>query len=153
MEILPSGVINFFHSQNYLIVSTIGKDGSLHNSCKGLIDIDQNGKVYLLDVYRGKTYQNLQQNPNISITAVDEHKFKGYSLKGKAQIVSEDKLEPRIVKAWEDKITSRITQRVIKNITQSKGHPRHPEARLPKPKYMISVEVKEVIDLTPHHLR
>jgi hypothetical protein len=100
-----------------------------------------------------RTYENIKRNPRISITAVDEHRFKGWYLKGKAKIISGNELSPKILKAWEDKITSRITQRVIKNIHGEKGHPYHPEVLLPRPQYLIAIEVEDIVDLRPHHLR
>lgn len=153
MKSLPEGVIKFFNNQRFSIVSTIDRDGSPHNACKGIVKVAKTGRIYLLDLYAGKTYENLTVNPNISITAVDEHKFIGYSLKGKATIVKRDKIEPKIMKLWEDKITTRITHRVLKNIQGEKGHAKHPEALLPKPEYMILIDVEEIIDLMPHHMR
>lgn len=125
----------------------------MHNACKGIVNIYKDGKVYLLDLYSGRTYENLRRNSNISITAVDEHRFKGYCLKGKAKIIQSDKIKSQIIKAWEEKIASRLTQRLLKNIHEGKGHPRHPEVLLPKPEYMIIMEVKEIIDLAPQHLK
>lgn len=153
MKVLSEEIIRFFHKQPYTIVTTIDKNGCPHNSCKGIVDIEENGKVYLLDLYKERTRENLKGNPHISITAVDEHKFMGYSLKGMAKIVKREKVKEHIIKSWEDKITKRITQRLLKNIRGEKGHPRHPEALLPKPEYLIEVEVKEITDLTPHHIR
>ncbi|MCX5715174.1 MAG: pyridoxamine 5'-phosphate oxidase family protein, partial [Candidatus Omnitrophica bacterium] len=75
-------IIRFFQNQGFVIVSSIDEKGMPHNSCKGIVEIRQNGEVFLLDLYHSKTYANLNKNPNISITAVDEHKFKGYCLKG-----------------------------------------------------------------------
>ena len=98
---------------------------------------------------RKRTYDNLKTNPNISVTVVDEHKFKGYCLKGKARIVGRDELSAEILGAWEARITARITQRMIKNLHEEKGHARHPEARLPKPRYLILAEIEEIVDLTP----
>lgn len=115
--------------------------------------MDRNGQVYLLDLYCGKTFDNLKQNSHISIVYVDEHKFRGYSLKGKARIIQKDKLKPKIIKDWENKIASRITQRVIRNIRGERGHGRHPEALLPNPKYLIVMKVEEIVDLTPHHIK
>jgi hypothetical protein len=89
----------------------------------------------------------------MSITAVDEHRFKGYTLKGTAQIIPGEEFDEKLIKSWEDKITSRLTQRVIKNLGGQKGHPRHPEIFLPKPKYLIAMRTEEVVDLTPHHIR
>lgn len=153
MAKLPEKVIKFFHSQSFTIVSTIDPDGMPHISCKGIVKIDADGTIYLLDLYKGITHANLERNPAISISAVDEHRFKGFSLKGKAKIINEQELKSHIVKAWEDKITARITHRLIKNLKGEPGHERHPEAQLPKPKYLIAMTVTDIVDLTPPPLR
>ena len=153
MKRLSEGIVHFFQDQGFAIVSTADRDGSLHNSCKGIVKMSRSGSIYLLDLYKGRTFENLKHNPHISITAVDEHKFVGYCLKGKAKIIAGNKLQSQITKAWEDKIVGRISNRVIKNIQGQKGHSRHPEALLPKPEYLIVMGVEEVIDLTPHHIR
>ncbi len=152
MKRLTDDIARFFQDQGCVIVSSIDKNGFPHNSCKGIVKIEPSGRVYLLDVYRAKTYENLKRNPHISITAIDEHKFTGYCLKGKVEIVPQEELGLEIVKAWEDRIASRLTQRLLKNIRGEKGHPRHPEALLPKPEYLIVMDTEEIIDLTPQHL-
>jgi general stress protein 26 len=149
MIVLTEEICSFLHRQGFVIVSTIDKNGSIHNSCKGIVRIEKIGRIYLMDLYIHRTFRNLRRNQNISITAVDEHGFAGYCLKGKARILKEKELEPGIIRDWEEKITSRITQRLIKNIKGEKGHPSHPEASLPKPKYVIRIEVQKVIDLIP----
>ena len=146
-------IVGFFHNQRFTIISTIDKRGCPHSSCKGIVDINKNGKVYLLDLYMAGTYENLKRNSSISITAVDEHKFKGYCLKGKAKIVPKDKVSKLILKLWEDRVTSRISHRLLKNIKGEKGHAAHPEALLPGPAYLIVVDVNEVVDLIPSHIR
>ena len=153
MKRLPDEIVHFFREQGFVIVSTVDERGMPHSSCKGIINISPAGKIYLLDVYLEATYNNLKRNSNISITAVDEHKFKGYCLKGKAELIDQDRLSPQIKKAWEARLAGRITQRLIKNIREQKGHSRHPEALLPRPEYMIVVDVGEVVDLTPHNLK
>lgn len=146
-------IIQFLENQGFVIVSTIDDNGKPHCSCKGIVKINPNGQIYLMDLYKARTFINLKRNTKISITAVDEHKFKGYCLKGKAEIVEIDKIKPDIIKAWEDKITSRITQRVLKNISGEKGHSYHPEVQLPIAEYMIVIKVDEIVDLTPHRLK
>lgn len=150
---LSEQIIQFFHRQGCVIVSTIDKNGFAHNACKGIVEINPNGRVYLLDLYRRKTYENLRRNPHISITAFDEHKFVGYCLKGVVKLFSEEELPADILKAWEERVTSRIAQRLLRNIREERGHPRHPETLLPKPEYMIAMEVREAVSLTPSHLK
>ncbi|MFH1655018.1 MAG: pyridoxamine 5'-phosphate oxidase family protein [Candidatus Omnitrophota bacterium] len=153
MKKISKEIIQFFQDQGFVVVSTIDKNGSVHNSCKGIVSIGKSGEVYLLDLYRGKTFENLKRNSHMSITAVDEHSFQGYCLKGKAKKVQVDNFKAGILKAWEDRLTGRITQRVIKNIHGEKGHPRQPEALLPRPEYLIVVEVNSIVDLTPGQLK
>jgi len=153
MKRLDDDLVHFLKHQGFVIISTRDKDGGIHNSCKGIVEIDPKGIIYLLDLYKGITYKNMKRNQNLSITAVDEHKFKGYCLKGKAKIVKTDKLSSRIIDAWEKRLASRITKRILKNLSGEKGHPRHPEARFPKPRYLIVMETEEIVDLTPHHLK
>jgi predicted pyridoxine 5'-phosphate oxidase superfamily flavin-nucleotide-binding protein len=153
MRHLPSEVIDFFKKQTFVIVSTIDDDGSPHNSCKDIIRISRDGRIYLLDLYFRKTHANLQKNPNMCVAQVDEHNFSGYCLKGKGNAVKITRLNPQINKIWQKKITARITNRIIRNIQGQKGHDAHPESQLPRPEHMIIMDVEEIIDLTPGHLR
>ena len=153
MKKLNDEIARFLHKQNFTIISTIDKRGRPHNSCKGIVEVDQKGIIYLLDLYRARTYENLESNHHISLTVVDEHKFKGYSLIGKAKIVKAGRLGSHFRKAWEKKITGRIGHRVLKNIRGEVGHKSHPEASLPKPEYLIAMEVDAIVDLTPKALQ
>lgn len=150
---LSEEIIQFFCNQGCVVVATIDNKGFPHSSCKGMVAIKHSGRVYLLDLYKAKTFENLKTNPQVSVTAIDEHRFTGYCLKGKAKIITEEQIGPELMKDWEDRITSRLTRRLLRNIREEKGHPRHPEVLLPKPKYMIFIEVEEVVDLTPRHLK
>lgn len=153
MKRLSQEIVDFFKKQNFTVVTTIDKDGMPHNSCKGLVKINHNGTLYLLDLYRARTYDNLKRNPHMSITAVDEHGFSGYCLKGKAKIAKTAQLKSGIIKAWEKRINSRITQRIIKNVQGQEGRPGQPEALMPKPEYMIVMKTEKIIDLTPGHIK
>lgn len=153
MKKLNDELVRFLHKQNFTIISTIDNGGRPHNSCKGIVEIDQKGLIYLLDLYRARTYENLSKNRNISLTAVDEHKFKGYSLIGRARIIKPSRLGAKFTKAWEKKIDSRVAHRVLKNIRGDVGHKSHPEIMLPKPEYLIEMEVDSIIDLTPKALK
>jgi predicted pyridoxine 5'-phosphate oxidase superfamily flavin-nucleotide-binding protein len=152
MKRLSDDIIRFFNRQRYVIVTTIGGDGVPHSSCKGIVRIGRDGEIYLLDLYKGRTSQNLERNPRLSITVVDEHHFRGYCLKGMGRKMKLDAVKPHILRTWERRLSSRITHRIIRNIRGEKGHPRHPEALLPRPRYLIAMEVSEVVDLTPAHI-
>ena len=51
MTFLNETIIHFFQDQGCVLLTTIGKDGLPHASCKGIVRIDENGLIYLLDAY------------------------------------------------------------------------------------------------------
>lgn len=136
-----------------MVVSSIDVGGFPHSSCKGIVEITHDGKVFLFDLYQQVTHQNIARNPKISITAFDEHKFKGFCLKGRARMLKDSDVDKRLIGAWEDRIAGRLTQRLLKNVREEKGNTRHPEALMPRPEYLIVMDVEEIVNLTPHHLR
>ena len=153
MTHLTDSIVQFFQEQGFVIVSTLDAQGQIHCSAKGIASIEEDGHVHLIDLYRSHTFHNLQNNPTASITAVDEHRFVGYTLQGKARIVERDKIEDDHLKKWEQKVIARISKRVIKNIQKQKKEGHHPEAHFAEPQYLIVLDVEKVIDLTPAHLR
>lgn len=152
-KIIEKEVSHFLQEQGFVIVTSWDKDGFPHNSCKGIVEISEDGKIYLLDLYQGQTFRNIKHNHRISITAVDEHKFLGYSIKGFAYILEDDSLKGRLAKDWEEKIVKRVSQRILRNLSGQKGHPRHPEMLLPFPKHLIAFTPKKIVNLTPRNLK
>ena len=150
---LSDTIINFLHKQGFVIVSTIDSNGAIHCSAKGIVGIDKEGRVYLIDLYRTHTFSNLQANPTMSITAVDERRFAGYALKGKAQIVERKKIKSHIIKKWEERVVERISKRLIKNVQEERKSSSNPESHLPSPQYLVVFEVEEIVDLTPAHIK
>ena len=153
MKQLPAVVIDFLSAQGFVLVSSIDQNGFPHSSCKAIVKIDPAGEIYLIDVYQGVTSDNIGRNQHVSISAVDEHKFIGYCLKGKARKIQDDSIGQEIIKTWEDNITSRLAKRLLKNLTQGQGQGHHPEASLPRPKHIIALQIEQIVDLAPYHLR
>ena len=153
MRKITEDIIHLFHKQGFVIVSTLDVRGSIHCSAKGIAGIEAEGKVYLIDLYQGKTFSNLKQNPTISITAIDEDEFSGFTLKGKARIVDREGIKDHIIASWEEKVVQRVSRRVIGHIKKEKKSPHHPEAIFLHPQYLIEVDVDSVVDLTPKNLK
>ncbi len=147
---IPQEAIELLNSQGFAVVCTLAAGGEIHCSAKGVALVEPEGKIYLIDLYRAATFENLERNPVITITVIDEHRFAGYALKGKAVLIDERQMNQRIRQEWERRILTRISKRVIQNIRREKGSPRHPESRFPQPRVLIEVTVEAVVDLAPH---
>lgn len=151
---ISSSVKNLLGKQHFVIVASLNKSGTIHTSAKGVVDVDPKGKIFILDVYKAKTYKNVKNNPHVTLTSIDEKNYRGYSIRGRASIIKEDKLPKDKLKIWHDKVSKRIAKRIIRHVRgESSGHEGIPEADFPLPQYIIEVSVEAVIDLAPRPRR
>lgn len=147
--LLNGDVTSLFNKHGFTIIATIDETGTPHTACKGIVKVGPGDMIYLLDLYRARTFNNLKTNKNVSMTIVDDHSFKGYCLKGEAHITEKADLDPAIIKAWEERMSARITKRIVRNVQADKEHKHVHEVHLPKPEYLIAVRVTRVVDLVP----
>ncbi|MFA6378392.1 MAG: pyridoxamine 5'-phosphate oxidase family protein [Candidatus Omnitrophota bacterium] len=147
---IDKDIVSFFEKQDAVIVSTIDSAGRIHCSVKGIISADSNENIFLVDLYLYRTFRNLKKNPTISITAIDEYLFKGYTLQGEAEILHRDEMYESIFEDWERRVVLRISKRVARNVARGVKADTHHEAHLPlHPQYLIKMNVKNIIDLKP----
>ena len=147
---LSDEVIRLFSKQGAIIISTIDAHKRIHCSVKGLVGIEKEGKVFVIDLYTGATYRNLLKNSTVSLTVVDEERFIGFTLQGNAKIVSREEIKEHLVQEWENRIVQRVSKRVISSIQRGITTKKHFEVHLPKhPQHLIEIDVEHIIDLRP----
>jgi hypothetical protein len=147
---IPEDVIKFFEKQGHVIVSTIDPRKRIHCSVKGMVRIGPKGQLLLIDLYLYRTFQNLKKNSTISITALNERLFKGYTLQGQARIIPRAEISQEIYEEWERHVIRRISKRVANSVKSGSRSKQHFEADLPvEPKYLIEVKVVKIVDLAP----
>jgi general stress protein 26 len=145
---LSNQVMSLMNKQGFVMVCSLDAQGKIHCSAKGIAGIEKT-KVFLIDLYKARTYDNLCKNPTVTISFVDEHRFAGYALQGKAKIVERGNIKKSIIAEWEEKVLQRISHRVVHNLKQGKPGAHHPEAVFPHPKYLIEIDIEKIIDLAP----
>ncbi|MCQ9207349.1 MAG: pyridoxamine 5'-phosphate oxidase family protein [Omnitrophica bacterium] len=151
---IPDNTKSLLDAQHVSVVSSINAGGTIHTSAKGIMETHSKGKILLLDLYKGVTYKNIKRHPHVTLTVIDEKRFKGYSIRGKAKIIKENALPKSKVTMWQEKLAKRIARRVISHVKEEiPGNEGIPEARFPFPKYIIEISVERIIDLTPHKLK
>lgn len=151
---LDKNIVRFLARQGIVIVSSYDRSGSIHCAVKGIVGIEEDGAVFVIDLYKAHTYKNLMSDPRVSITAVDEEKFTGWTLQGKAKIVQRQDIAAHIQAKWEEKIVNRISSRLLKSLKKDRGAKHHFEAALPTiPQYLIEIDIDNVIDLQPACVR
>ena len=131
-------------------MATHDEKGAIHTSAKGLLKLDAEGKIFLLDLYKGRTCRNIKKNPNVTLTFIDDRKFAGYAIMGKARIRRENAVPESTLKEWEKHISKRMARRIVSHVKQPQGVSDWiPEASFPAPKHVIEVKTERVVDLAP----
>jgi predicted pyridoxine 5'-phosphate oxidase superfamily flavin-nucleotide-binding protein len=104
-------------------VATASPDGTPNTTPKGTVQVIDDEHLVFADLFSLKTRDNLQRNPKVAVTVVDEKKFKGYQFKGSVQLVESGPLFDQIAE-------------------QLKKAP----MQLPHPKYVVIIAVDSIYD-------
>ncbi len=138
--------------QNVAVVGTCSAGGLPNLSLKGVVKVDPAGFICFLDLYRGKTRRNLEENPRVSLVVFNVPEFRGYQFIGKAELIKSGPLFEETVARWKKKKAALLSQRIVANIR--KGHSSgRSELSLPIPKYLVRVRVEKIHNLVPAALR
>ena len=104
-------------------VSTATRDGIPNATPKGSIQVLDDEHMLFADLFSCKTRENLEKNPRIAVTVIDEKTYKGYQIKGTAELLTAGSLYDKMVE-------------------QLKKAP----MQLPPPKYVVKITVDSVYD-------
>jgi predicted pyridoxine 5'-phosphate oxidase superfamily flavin-nucleotide-binding protein len=69
-------------------VATASRDGEPNVTPKGSLKLLDDQHVVFADLFSVKTRKNLAENAKVAVTVVDTATYKGYQLKGTAEIVT-----------------------------------------------------------------
>ena len=86
MTKIPKEVQEFL-SGKMAWVATAAADGMPNTTPKGSVKVIDDEHVVFADLFSRKTRGNLRENTKISITVADEATYKGYQIKGSAEIL------------------------------------------------------------------
>ncbi len=148
MRRIPKMLARFIEKQNYVLVSTVSKQGLPHTVPKGIALVDPKGLIYVINLYNGVTWRNLKSNKNITLCCVDERYFRGYQFQGIAKVHKITETHAELLRLWQKKLTARITHRLLENLQREKKTHHH-EAYFPPPKTIIEISVNKIVNLAP----
>jgi hypothetical protein len=69
-------------------VATASADGIPNSTPKGSVRVIDDQHLVFADLFSLKTRANLKENPKAAVTVVDEKSYKGYQLKGSAELLT-----------------------------------------------------------------
>ena len=86
MAKIPNNIQEFIKGK-MAWVSTASPDGVPNATPKGSVKVLDDEHVVFADLFSRKTRENLQKNPKVAVTVVDEKTYTGYQLKGTAELL------------------------------------------------------------------
>jgi predicted pyridoxine 5'-phosphate oxidase superfamily flavin-nucleotide-binding protein len=69
-------------------VATASTDGMPNSTPKGSVQVIDDSHLVFADLFSRKTRENLKVNTKVAVTVVDEKTYKGYQLKGVAELLT-----------------------------------------------------------------
>lgn len=96
MTRIPKDVQDFIEGKTAW-VATATADGIPNATPKGSIKVLDDEHVVFADLFSLKTRANLMENPKVAVIAVDEATYKGYQIKGIAEVLDCGPLFDRMV--------------------------------------------------------
>lgn len=126
MVTISDEVKQFVESQKVSYVATSSDKGKPNVSPKGTLRVVDDRTIAFCDLFSKKTHKNLQKNPWVAVSVVNEEELKGYQFVGTAEEIEEGPL----------------FDRMEKEVTV-------PGKWAPTIKRVIKVDVKEMYDLAP----
>jgi predicted pyridoxine 5'-phosphate oxidase superfamily flavin-nucleotide-binding protein len=104
-------------------VATATLDGVPNTTPKGSVQILDDEHLIFADLFSLKTRENLEKNPRVAVTVVDEKSAKGYQIKGVVELIA----------------SGPLYERMAEKLKQA-------SAQLPPPKYVVKIAVDSVYD-------
>jgi len=135
---IPEKVKQLIVKEQIIIVGSSHK-GIANVSPRTAFHIDQDGSIYWLEIFKHKTFRNLQKNHWCSVAVFDKKKLVGYQLKGKATLVTDRKTKSQMTLTIIDKLTRLHKQRIL----------RQTKSRRPN---IVKFSAKLVFSLNPNEL-
>lgn len=112
----------FVHNKKHLktlSVASCDLKGKPNSASKMLVDVLAPNQIFYLDYKFTQTYANLHQNPQLSLSFIDDANFTGYRLNGRGKELHAGPDLKRARKEWEARVIRYEADRMLKRIT---GH-------------------------------
>lgn len=132
--------------RDFLFLATADMQGIPNVAPKYLIKFEE-GCLYFADYVIGKTWDNIQGNPHVAVSFMDEETRTGYQLKGTADLLTMGKEFENILQELQERQLNEAIERVIEGVRRARRH-----ALLDfghnKDSVILRVKVAEIVEIS-----
>jgi len=121
---MRKNVIDAFEShvaiQIFATLGTCTKEAMPHNSPKIILEF-RRPFLFLIEYHKGYSFENIKENPRVSVSTFNLSKMTGFHLYGKAEVISEGAVFPRLMKKFQKRRIELCTHEVVEAVKGRAG--------------------------------
>lgn len=136
-----------FKNVKFVDVATCDFDGRPNAAPKLVLKYDKKF-IYLIDYIIGRTFINLQINPKVSLSFMNNDKLTAYQVNGSVRIISKGGIFNKIIKEFQKRKISLSVERIIEGVHRMKKHDIY-ELEIKKKFVIFKVKIEELVEINP----
>ncbi len=140
-------VKELIESREFISVATSDLEARPNAAPKFLLKVEKDF-IYLVDYIIGRTFENLQINPKVSLSFIDSFTLIGYQINGKVEIIDSGAEYKDILKELQNKQIDLSTKRVMDGVVKGQVHKAY-EVGSPEQFVILKIKVEEVVEIRP----
>ena len=144
---INKSVKELIESREFISVATCDLEARPNAAPKFLLKVERD-YIYLVDYIIGRTFKNLQINPQVSLSFIDSFTLIGYQINGKVEIIDSGTEYKGILKELQNKQIDLSTKRVMDGVVKGKVHKAY-EVASPEQFIILKIKVEEVVEMRP----
>ncbi len=138
-------ITGLLQKREFVSVATSDLSSKPNAAPKFLLKVEGN-YIFLVDYTRGKTWENLKINPQVSLSFMDTDDLTGYQLNGTAKVIEEGHEYDKITREFQQKEIDLSCRRIIEGVVHEKGHKSF-EVAIPDRVVIFKIEIEDIAEI------
>jgi len=138
MVTIPPDMRKMMKDQKFIVVGSVDPNGVANISPRTAFHFTAD-TIYWLDFFKHKSQGNFQVIPWVSVAVFDKKQLKGFQIKGKVSLVSDQDKKKKITEMIFRSVTGKTSSKVFERLSQNK----HPDVVVFWPKVLYSLDPQE----------
>jgi len=134
-------------SREFISVASCDLGGWPNAAPKFLLKVEAS-HIYLVDYVIGQTFHNLQVNPRVSLSFLDNNTLMGYQINGKVEIIASGQEHDSALKDLERKQIDLSATRIIDGVMKGRVHKAF-EMAAAEQFVILKIKVEEIVQNHP----
>lgn len=144
---ISKAIKTLIESREFISVASCDLDARPNAAPKFLLKVEAS-HIYLVDYVLGQTFRNLQANPRVSLSFLDNNTLMGYQINGNVEIIDSGQEYDSALKDLERKQIDLSATRIIDGVMKGKVHKAY-EMAAAEQFVILKIKVEEIVQIHP----